>query len=81
MLLWIAMGYRFNKQTSLASYNPHQLMYGREPILLSFIQEKSAFVVDLDDPNIWAESLQERAQFFQNAIPMAMKIFVYCSLP
>ena len=32
-----------------------------------------AYVVDLDDPNIWAKCLQERAQFLQRAIPMAME--------
>jgi hypothetical protein len=34
MLPWIAMGYCFSRQTSLASYSPYQLLYGREPILL-----------------------------------------------
>ena len=54
----------------MASYNPYQLLYGREPILLSSSWEKLAIVVDLDDPNIWAECLQERAQFFLRAMPM-----------
>jgi transposase InsO family protein len=31
-LLWIAMGYRFSRQASLASYSPYQLLYGREPV-------------------------------------------------
>jgi hypothetical protein len=62
MLPWIAMGYRFSRQASLASYIPYQLLYGREPILTSFIREKLAYVVELDDPNVWAECLQERAQ-------------------
>lgn len=61
MLSWIAMGYRFSRQTTLASYNPYQLLYGREPILLSFIREKLDHVVDLDDPYIWAQCLHDRA--------------------
>ena len=61
MLPWIAMGYRFSRHISLASYSSYQLLYGREPILPSSIREKLAPVVDLDDPNIWAECLQERA--------------------
>jgi hypothetical protein len=73
ILPWIAMGYRFSRHASLASYNPYQLLYGREPILPSSIWKKLAHVVDLDDPNIWAECLQERAQFFQKAMPMAME--------
>jgi hypothetical protein len=35
--------------------------------------EKLALIVDLDDPNIWVEYLQERDQFFQRAMPMAME--------
>jgi hypothetical protein len=73
MLPWIAMGYQFSRQTSLASYSLYQLLYGREPIFPSFIREKLAPVVDLDDPNIWAECLQEGGQFFQRAMPMAME--------
>jgi hypothetical protein len=73
MLSWTAMGYRFSRQASLTSYSPYQLLYGCEPILPSSIREKLAPVVDLDDPNVWAECLQERAQFFQRAMPMAME--------
>jgi hypothetical protein len=57
----------------LASYNPYQSLYGREPILLNSIRKKLAHVVDLDDPNIWAECLQEWAQSFQRAMPMVME--------
>ena len=68
MLPWIAMGYRFSRHASLAFYNPYKLLYGLEPILPSSIREKLAPVVDLDDPNIWTECLQEWAQFFQRAM-------------
>ena len=73
MLPWIAMGYPFSRHASLASYSPYQLLYGREHILPSSIQEKLAHVVDLDDPNVWAECLQKQAQFFQRAMPMAIE--------
>ena len=73
MLLLIAMGCRFSRHASLVSYSPYQMLYGREPILPSSIREKLASVVDLDDPNIWAECLYERAQFFKRAMPMAME--------
>ena len=53
MLPWIAMGYRFSRQTSLASYSPYQLLYKCEPILPSPFREKIAPIVDLDEPNIW----------------------------
>jgi transposase InsO family protein len=40
MLPWIAMGYRFSRQASLASYSPYQLLYGREHVLPSSIREQ-----------------------------------------
>ena len=61
MLPWIAMGYRFSRQASLASYSPYQLLYGREPILPSSVREKLAPVVNLDDPDVWAQCLHDRA--------------------
>jgi hypothetical protein len=63
MLPWIAIDYRFNKHVSLASYVLYQLLYGREPIFLSSIQEKLTHVVDLDDPDIWAYCLHERDNY------------------
>ncbi len=72
-LPWIAMGYRFSRQASLASYSPYQLLYGREPILPSAVREKLDPVVDLDDPAVWAQVLQQRAEYFQRAMPMAME--------
>jgi hypothetical protein len=67
------MGYRFNRQASLASYSPYQLLYGREPILPSSVREKLAPVVNLDDPDVWVQCLHDRAKFFQKAMPMAME--------
>lgn len=72
MLPWIAMGYQFRRQASLASYSPYQLLYGREPILPSSIRQKLAPIVDLDDPDVWAQCLHDRAKFFQRAMPMAI---------
>jgi len=67
------MGYHFSRQASLASYNLYQLLYGCEPILPNSLQEKLALVVDLDDPNIWAQCLHDQAEFFKKAIPMAIE--------
>ena len=67
------MGNWFSRQASLTSCSLYQLLYEPEPILLKFIRKKLDHIVDLDGPNIWAEFLQERAQFFQSAMPMAMK--------
>ena len=51
-LPWIAMGYRFSRQASLSSFNPYQLLYGREPVLPSVVREHLHPVVDLDDPDV-----------------------------
>ena len=59
MLPWIGMDYRLSRQASLASYSLYQLFYGREPILPNSIHEKLAPVVDVDDPDIWAQCLHD----------------------
>ena len=72
-LPWIAMGYRFSRQASLSSFSPYQLLYGREPVLPSAVREKLHPVVDLDDPEVWAQTLQDRAEYFRKAMPMALE--------
>ena len=72
-LLWIAMGYRFSRQASLASYSPYELLYGRELVLPSAVREKLNPVVDLDDPKIWAQVLQDWDEYFQRAMPRVME--------
>ena len=37
-LPWLAMGYRFSKQASLASFSPYFLLYGTEPVLPTSIR-------------------------------------------
>jgi hypothetical protein len=37
------------------------------------VREKLDPVVDLDDPKVWAQVLQDRAEYFQRAMPMAME--------
>ena len=70
-LPWIAMGYRFSRQASLLSFSPYQLLYNKELVLPSAVREKLHLVVDLDDPEVWAQILQDRAGYFQKAMPMA----------
>jgi hypothetical protein len=49
---WLAMGYRFSCQASLASFSPYFLLYDRDPDLLTIIRHESSEVVNLDDPEI-----------------------------
>jgi hypothetical protein len=49
---WLAMGYQFTRQASLASFSPYFLLYGRDPDLLTTIRHESSEVVNLDDSEI-----------------------------
>ena len=57
----------------MASYSCYQLLYRREPILPSSVREKLTPVVDLDDPDVWAQCLHHQVEFFKNAMHIAMK--------
>ena len=67
------MGYHFSRQAFLSSFSPYQLLYGREPVLPSTMREKLHHVVDLDDPEVWAQTLQDWAEYFRKAMPMALE--------
>ena len=56
----------------MASYSPYQLLYRREPILPSLVPEKLISIVDLDDYDVWAQSLHDQVEFFQRAMLMTM---------
>lgn len=73
ILLWITIGYQFNRQATLASYSPYQLFCGRKLILLSFVWEKLNHVVDLDDPYVWAQCLHNQVEFFKWVMPMGLE--------
>ena len=47
--------------------------YGWESILPSSVREKLTLVVDLDDPDVWAQCLHNRVEFFEKDMPMAME--------
>jgi hypothetical protein len=50
---WLAMGYRFSHQASLASFSPYFLLYSRNIDLPTTIHRESNEVVNLDDPEMW----------------------------
>jgi transposase InsO family protein len=60
-LPWLAMGYCFSKQASLASFSPYLLLFGREPVLPAAIRRETETVVQLDDPDVWVEACSQRA--------------------
>ncbi len=61
---WLAMGYRFSCQASLASFSPYFLLYGRNLDLPTTIRRESSEVVNLDDPEMWLKVCFQRAEFF-----------------
>ena len=70
-LPWLAMGYRFSRQASLAAFSPYYLLFGREPELPLAIRRETMDVVDLDDPQVWSRVCAERALLFQRVMPIA----------
>jgi hypothetical protein len=54
-LPWIAMGNRFSKHASLASFSPYYLLFGRHPVLSKAIQaDADTVLANMDNPDTWA---------------------------
>jgi hypothetical protein len=66
---WLAMGYRFSHQASLASFSPYFLLYGRNPNLPTIICRESSEVVNLDDPKMWLKVCSQRVELFRRVMP------------
>lgn len=63
----------FNKQVSLVSYSPYQLLYRWKSILSNLIYKKLTLVIDLNDIDFWTQYLYDQRDFFKKAMPMAIK--------
>jgi len=72
-LLYIAMGYRMSKHTSLSHFAPYFLLFGKHPIPPSSIAAQIDQVVDLDSLATWAKVIVEKAALFKKVMPMAME--------
>ncbi|BBN16821.1 hypothetical protein Mp_7g09570 [Marchantia polymorpha subsp. ruderalis] len=72
-LPWLAMGYRFSRQASLASFSPYFLLYGRDPDLPVAIRRESSEVLNLDDPDMWVRVCSQRAVLFRRDMPAAFE--------
>jgi hypothetical protein len=73
-LPWIAMGYRFSKQASLASFSPYYLLFGRHPVLPKAIQaDADTLLANMDNPDTWALVSEQRAELFKHVMPMALE--------
>jgi hypothetical protein len=65
---WLAMGYRFSHQASLASFSPYFLLYGRNLNLPMMIHRESSEVVNLDDSEMWLRVCSQRAEVFRRVM-------------
>jgi len=72
-LLYIAMGYKMSKHTSLFHFSPYFLLFGRHPIPPSSIVAQMDQVMDLDSLATWARVIVEKAALFKRVMPMAME--------
>jgi len=70
---WLAMGYQFSHQASLASFSPYFLLYGRDPDLPTTIRCESSEVVNLDDSEMWLRVCSQRVELFQRVTPTTFK--------
>jgi hypothetical protein len=73
-LPWIAIGYRFSKHATLASFSPHYLLFGQHPVLLQAIQaDANTMLANMDNPDTWALVSEQRAELFKRVMPMALE--------
>ncbi|GAQ92009.1 hypothetical protein KFL_009030040, partial [Klebsormidium nitens] len=71
-LPWVAMGYNFSTQASLASFSSYQLVHGRSPVVPGAIKVEIAEPLDLDNEERLVALVAERAKLFERWMPMAM---------
>jgi hypothetical protein len=71
-LPWVAMGYNFSVQTSLAGFSLYQLLHGRDPVMPRALKVTVQEPLDLEDPQRLVALVAERAARFRQWMPMAM---------
>ena len=73
LLPYVAMGYRMSKQKAVG-YSPYFLMFGRDPIFHSRLQQSQAEVLDLEtfEEDLCAFQSQ-RGQLFKRVMFLAMR--------
>jgi hypothetical protein len=73
-LPWIAMGYRFSKHASLASFSPYYLLFGRHLVLPQAIQaDADTVLANMDNSDTWTLVSEQRADLFKRVMPMALE--------
>jgi hypothetical protein len=73
-LPWIAMGYRFSKQASLASFSSYYLLFGRHLVLPKAIQtDVDSVLANMDNPDTWVLVSEQHSDLFKKVMPMALE--------
>ena len=73
MLPYVAMGYMMSKQ-KVVGYSPYFLMFGRDPIFQSRLQQSQVEVLDLEtSEEELCAFLSRRGQIFKRVMPLAMR--------
>ena len=70
---WLPLGYRMSRHSALADFSPYLLMFGRDPLLPTSTTRVMDQSLDLDDPQLYAASLAQRAAILRKAVPMALQ--------
>jgi transposase InsO family protein len=70
---WLAMGYRFSRQASLALFSPYFLLYDQDLDLPTTIRRESNEVVNLDDLNMWLRVCSQHAELFRRVMPTSFE--------
>jgi hypothetical protein len=71
-LPWVAMGYNFSAQASLAGFSQYQLLFGKGPVVPGAIRVAQEEALDLDQPERLAALVAQQAELFRQWMPMAM---------
>jgi hypothetical protein len=73
-LPWIAMGYRFSKQASLASFSSYFLLFGRHPVFQKAIQtDADTVLANMDNPDTWILVSEQCTDLFKRVMSMALE--------
>jgi hypothetical protein len=56
------------QEAPLASFSPYILFLGHAPQLLTFVHKDVAYVVNLDDFNVWVEACEQCATLFKRVM-------------
>ena len=70
-LQWVVLGYRCSKQAS-TKLSPYEMLYGVAPVIPPAVHEGFSEPIDMDDPELAAQHVKQRASLLQRHCCFAM---------